>query len=129
MEDIQKWIDLVAHSNIVTAVDSFRDIDRSVRFQLVEHNNGGNMYAKLQSLYDNKDNCLKERLNLNEWIPLEYIEMVYDATIQIVTAIDFAHNSKLIHGQLDLSKSASTKPKEIETPSISQHPTMISSFR
>ena len=47
MEDIQKWIDLVAHSNIVTAVDSFRDIDRSVRFQLVEHNHGGNMYAKL----------------------------------------------------------------------------------
>jgi hypothetical protein len=30
--------------------------------------------------------------------------MVYDATIQLVTAMDFAHNHKLIHGQLDLSK-------------------------
>lgn len=30
--------------------------------------------------------------------------MVYDATIQLVTAIDFAHNHKLVHGQLDLSK-------------------------
>lgn len=30
--------------------------------------------------------------------------MVYDATIQLVTAMDFAHNHKLIHGALDLSK-------------------------
>jgi len=30
--------------------------------------------------------------------------MVYDATIQLVTAVDFAHSHKLIHGQLDLSK-------------------------
>lgn len=37
-------------------------------------------------------------------MPLEYIELVYDASIQLITAIDFAHNSKLIHGQLDLSK-------------------------
>ena len=65
-------------------------------------NNGGNMYAKIQSLIDGK--CGLDKLNLNEWVPLEYIEMVYDATIQIVTAIDFAHNSKLVHGQLDLSK-------------------------
>ncbi len=65
-------------------------------------NNGGNMYAKIQSLIDGKDGL--EKLNLNEWIPLEYIELVYDATIQLVTAIDFAHNAKLVHGQLDLSK-------------------------
>jgi serine/threonine protein kinase len=30
--------------------------------------------------------------------------MVFDCTIQLVTAMDFAHNNKLIHGQLDLSK-------------------------
>ena len=45
-----------------------------------------------------------EKLNLNDWIPIEYIEMVYDCTIQLVTAMDFAHNNKLIHGALDLSK-------------------------
>jgi len=53
-------------------------------------------------LIDGKDG--NEKLNLNEWVPVEYIEMVYDVTIQLVTAIDFAHNSKLIHGALDLSK-------------------------
>ncbi len=42
-------------------------------------NNGGNMYAKIQSLIDGKDGI--EKLNLNEWVPLEYIELVYDATI------------------------------------------------
>lgn len=93
---------MVAHSNIVTAVDQFRDHDTCLNFQLVEMNNGGNMYSKIQSLIEGKDGL--EKLNLNEWVPLEYIEMVYDATIQLVTAIDFAHNSKLIHGQLDLSK-------------------------
>jgi serine/threonine protein kinase len=30
--------------------------------------------------------------------------MVFNATIQLVTAIDFAHNSRLVHGALDLSK-------------------------
>lgn len=47
MEDISKWIDMVAHSNIVTAVDQFKCPDTSLRFQLVEMNNGGNMYAKI----------------------------------------------------------------------------------
>ena len=45
-----------------------------------------------------------EKLDLNQWVPLEYIELVYDVAIQVVTAIDFAHNARLIHGQLDLSK-------------------------
>lgn len=101
MEDIGKWIDMVAHSNIVTAIDQFKCPDTSLRFQLVEKHNGGNMYAKIESLVDPEGEF---KLNLSEWIPLEYIEMVYDATIQLVTAIDFAHNNKLIHGQLDLSK-------------------------
>lgn len=79
LENIEKWIDMVAHSNIVTAVDQFRDFDTSLNFQLVEMNNGGNMYAKIQSLIDGKDGL--DKLNLNEWVPLEYIELVYDATI------------------------------------------------
>lgn len=53
-------------------------------------------------MIDGKDGL--EKLNLNEWVPLDYIEMVFDATIQLVTAIDFAHNHHLVHGQLDLSK-------------------------
>lgn len=63
------------------------------------------MYSKIQALIDGKFQDVGfEPLNLNEWVPLEYIELVYDASIQLITAIDFAHNSKLIHGQLDLSK-------------------------
>ena len=38
---------MVAHSNIVTCVDSFKDADTALRFQLVETNNGGNMYSKI----------------------------------------------------------------------------------
>jgi hypothetical protein len=38
---------MVAHSNIVTCVDQFKDLDTSLCFQLVEFNNGGNMYAKI----------------------------------------------------------------------------------
>jgi hypothetical protein len=47
LENIEKWIDMVAHSNIVTAVDQFRDADTCINFQLVEMNNGGNMYSKI----------------------------------------------------------------------------------
>ena len=46
-ERIDRWIDMVCHSNIVTAVDQFRDPDTCLRFQLVEKNNGGNMYSKI----------------------------------------------------------------------------------
>lgn len=102
-EDLEVWINMVAHSNIVTCVDQFKDMNTALRFQLVETNNGGNMYSKIQSLIDGKYQGV-EKLNLNEWVPVEYIEMVYDCTIQLVTAMDFAHNHKLIHGQLDLSK-------------------------
>ena len=55
------------------------------------------MYSKIQALIDGKFPGF-EPLNLAEWVPLEYIELVYDASIQLITAIDFAHNSKLIHG-------------------------------
>lgn len=45
-------------------------------------NNHGNMYSKIQALIDGKYKSDGfEPLNLNEWVPLEYIEMVYDASI------------------------------------------------
>jgi len=45
-----------------------------------------------------------EKIDLEKWVPVPYIKMVFDCTIQIITAMDFAHSHKLIHGQLDLSK-------------------------
>lgn len=45
-----------------------------------------------------------KKIDLEKWVPVPYIKMVFDCTIQIITAMDFAHSHKLIHGQLDLSK-------------------------
>ena len=45
IEDISKWIDMVSHSNIVTALEQFKW--QGEKFQLVEKNNGGNMYQKI----------------------------------------------------------------------------------
>ena len=50
-EDIEDWISLVSHSNIVTAIDQFFDDEISFKhFQIVEKNNAGNMYGKIQTL-------------------------------------------------------------------------------
>lgn len=46
---------------------------------LIETYDGGNMYQKIQGLNDGTDTV--EPINLKEWVPVEYIEMVYDATI------------------------------------------------
>lgn len=53
---------------------------------MVEMNDGGNMYSKIQRLIEGKT-----KLDLKEWVPLKFIELVYDVTIQLSTAIDFAH--------------------------------------
>lgn len=37
-------------------------------------------------------------------MPRGYLELIYDVAIQVATALDFAHNSGLVHGRLDLSK-------------------------
>jgi serine/threonine protein kinase len=43
-------------------------------------------------------------LNLAIDVPRNYLELIYDMAIQLATALDFAHNSGTVHGQLDLSK-------------------------
>ena len=43
-EDINKWIDMNAHSNIVTAFESFVDKETGFHFQMTELPNGGNMF-------------------------------------------------------------------------------------
>lgn len=69
------------------------------------------MYEKIKVLQDDKG---PYKLDLVNWVPLEYIEMVFNATIQIVTAIEFAHAHGLIHGQLDLSRVWITQRRRLE---------------
>lgn len=93
-EDISKWIELQTHSNITTSFDSFREELSAAHFSMVEFNNGGNIFSHIKRL----------NLNLAIDVPRSYIEMIYDVAIQLAQALDFAHNSGLVHGQFDLSK-------------------------
>ena len=93
-ESIEKWIDLQTHSNLVTAFDSFVEPESGFKFEMTELNNGGNMYAYIESL----------KLDLAMEVPRSYLELIYDVGIQLATALDFAHNAGLVHGQFDLSK-------------------------
>lgn len=52
------------------------------------------MYAYIESL----------KLDLAMEVPRSYLELIYDVGIQLATALDFAHNAGLVHGQFDLSK-------------------------
>lgn len=61
---------------------------------MVEYNNGGNIFSHIK----------RQNLNLAIDVPRSYIEMIYDVAIQLAQALDFAHNSGLVHGQFDLSK-------------------------
>ena len=94
IEDITRWIDLQAHTNIITAFDSFRDEVSEAHFSMVESNNGGNIFQYIKRL----------NLNLAIDVPRSYIETIYDVAIQLAQGLDFAHNSGLVHGQFDLSK-------------------------
>ena len=43
-EDITRWIDLQAHTNIATAFDSFREEISGCHFSMVESHNGGSIF-------------------------------------------------------------------------------------
>ena len=43
-EDITRWIDTQTHTNIITAIDSFRDEMSGCHFSIVESNNAGNIF-------------------------------------------------------------------------------------
>jgi len=45
----------------------------------------------------------KKHLSLDKQVPRDYMEMIYDCIIQLSMALDFAHSSGLVHGNLDLS--------------------------
>jgi serine/threonine protein kinase len=92
-EDIKEWINLQQHSNIVTAFDTFFEETTNSWYAMVELTNAGNMYQYISSL----------NLNLGLDVTREYRERVFDVAIQLATALDFAHNARLIHGKLDLS--------------------------
>lgn len=91
-ENIQKWINIQTHTNIVTAFDSF--MHDGMQFQLTDDTNQGNMYDHIKSL----------TLDLSMTIPRSYIETIYDCIIQLAQGLEFAHESGLVHGQFDLSK-------------------------
>lgn len=110
MEDISHWIHMLAHSNVVCAVQELKI--GGDKFQLCDLSKGGNMYEKIRVLTDESG---PYKLDLVNWVPLEYIEMVFNATIQLVTAIEFAHSHGLIHGQLDLSRVWITQRKRLDT--------------
>ena len=93
-EDISNWIDIQTHSNIVTAFDTFFEETTNSMYSMIELTNAGNMYQYIASL----------KLDLAIDVPKAYRERIYDVAIQLATALDFAHNSGLIHGQFDLSK-------------------------
>ena len=70
-EDIQKWVDLQAHSNVITAFDIFIETVSASKFTMVEHNNGGNIFSHIKSL----------NLDLAIDVPKSYIEKIYDVAI------------------------------------------------
>ena len=43
-ENLQDWIDLQTHSNIVTAFDTFYEETTNSKYAMVELTNSGNMY-------------------------------------------------------------------------------------
>lgn len=43
-EDLEPWLDMHNHTNIVTAFDDFVDEFTGRRFQMVEYTNGGTLY-------------------------------------------------------------------------------------
>lgn len=86
-------MDLQTHSNIVTALDSFKakGPDGKVRhFSMTEipSESCENMYQYIEKL----------NLNLAIDVPRNYLELIYDMAIQLATALDFAHNSGTVHG-------------------------------
>ncbi len=70
-EDITRWIDIQAHTNITTAFDSFRDDLSGAHFSMAENNSGGNIFQHIKRL----------NLNLAIDVPRSYIEMIYDVAI------------------------------------------------
>ncbi len=47
-EDITRWIDIQAHTNITTAFDSFRDDLSGAHFSMAENNSGGNIFQHIK---------------------------------------------------------------------------------
>ena len=55
---------------------------------MVEYNNAGSIFSHIKSL----------DLDLAIDVPRSYLETIYDVTIQLATALDFAHNAGVVHG-------------------------------
>ena len=49
-EDIEKWIEMNAHSNICTAFERFYDKETGFWFSVTEFQNGGSMFSYIKSL-------------------------------------------------------------------------------
>lgn len=92
-ENIKQWIELPSHTNIVTAYDQFEH-DKNI-FQLTEYwgQDAIDMYRYID----------KMRLNLALQVPRDYLELIYDATIQLAIGLESMHDNNTLHGCLNLS--------------------------
>lgn len=101
-ENIQKWIDLPSHTNIVTAYDQFKH-DKN-EFQLTEYcgPNSIDLYRYIDSM----------KLSLGITVPRHYLELIYDCVIQLAIGLEFAHDNNIVHGNLNLSNILMLKDQE-----------------
>lgn len=92
-EDVTQWIDLPSHTNVVTAYDEFEH-DRHI-WQLTEYcgTEAIDFYRYIEKL----------KLNLSLKVPRDYLELIYDATIQLAIGLEFMHDNNTVHGGLNLS--------------------------
>ena len=72
-ENIDKWIRLTPHTNVINCFHTFyhNEGDKVFRFSLAEMTKQGDMYRYISSL----------NLNLGINIPLHYMETIYDCMI------------------------------------------------
>lgn len=70
-ENVTRWIDMHAHSNVVTCFESFKDRETGFWFQMTELHNGGHMFDYIKDL----------QLDLSLDVTRKYREHVFDVAI------------------------------------------------
>jgi hypothetical protein len=73
-EDLEPWVNMVTHSNVITCIEVFVDEVLDLKFRLTEMTNGGTLVSLIES----------KKLNLSYEVPRSYRMFIYDVIIQIV---------------------------------------------
>ena len=80
-ENIEQWIDLPLHTNVITAFDQFQFDNK--QFQITEYvSQSRNMYEYIASM----------KLNLALSVPKAYLETIFDCATQMAIALEFSHS-------------------------------------